>query len=123
MTVTLNFCELYALWYILWMCCWESHPEFLPRSQLMEVNELAFSLIYAQATIWLMNPGIDATNKHTLSRALAVEFVSVFIVPHSQQRIRVPFGPSNNSHLISKSTFPKCIRLSQGIETFDFLGL
>lgn len=48
----------------------------LSRSVLVEVNELAFSLIFSQAVIWLMNPRIDTSEKHTLSRGLAVEFVS-----------------------------------------------
>ncbi|KAL5105586.1 hypothetical protein TcWFU_009681 [Taenia crassiceps] len=76
----------------------DRHTELL--SQLMEVNELAFSLIYSQATIWLMNPGIDATNKHTLSRALAVEFQSYNFLGRSTRRgikVRGCHTPIKNS--------------------------
>ncbi|KAL5963770.1 hypothetical protein TSMEX_008502 [Taenia solium] len=62
----------------------DRHAELL--SQLIEVNELAFSLIFSQATIWLMNPGIDVTSKHTLSRALAVEFQSYNFLGRSTRR-------------------------------------
>ncbi|KAH9281050.1 hypothetical protein ECG_07401 [Echinococcus granulosus] len=65
----------------------DRHTELLPL--LMEVNELAFSLIYSQATIWLINPGLDATDKHTLSRGLAVEFQSYnFSGRSARRRIR-----------------------------------
>ncbi|VDK36546.1 unnamed protein product [Taenia asiatica] len=76
----------------------DRHAELL--SQLIEVNELAFSLIYSQATIWLMNPGIDVTSKHTLSRALAVEFQSYNFLGRSTRRgmkVRGCHTPTKNS--------------------------
>uniref|UniRef100_A0A5K3ESL3 Protein MON2 homolog n=1 Tax=Mesocestoides corti TaxID=53468 RepID=A0A5K3ESL3_MESCO len=64
--------------------CASRRAEFL--SLLVELNELAFSLIYAQATIWLMNPRIDPSDKHTVSWGLAVEFQSYNFLGRSSRR-------------------------------------
>uniref|UniRef100_A0A0R3TQB4 NopRA1 domain-containing protein n=1 Tax=Rodentolepis nana TaxID=102285 RepID=A0A0R3TQB4_RODNA len=61
-------------------------------SVLVEVNELAFSLIFSQAVIWLMNPRIDTSEKHTLSRGLAVEFQSYNFLSRSSRRGRKSIG-------------------------------
>ncbi|KAM7542768.1 hypothetical protein Aperf_G00000000453 [Anoplocephala perfoliata] len=69
-------------------------------SVLVEVNELAFSLIFSQAVIWMMNPHIEASEKHTLSRGLAVEFQSYNFLARSSRRGRRSLG----SHTPIKST-------------------
>uniref|UniRef100_A0A0R3SDM4 Nucleoporin NUP188-like protein n=2 Tax=Hymenolepis diminuta TaxID=6216 RepID=A0A0R3SDM4_HYMDI len=72
-------------------------------SILVEVNELAFSLIFSQAVIWLMNPRIDTSEKHTLSRGLAVEFQSYNFLGRSSRRRRKSIGSHTPVRGVSSS--------------------
>ncbi|BHF68966.1 hypothetical protein SprV_0301200700 [Sparganum proliferum] len=43
---------------------------------LREVHELVFAFIFSQATLWLLSPRIESSDKHILSREFSVEFQS-----------------------------------------------